>query len=105
MAVDLALTITRGDTFTKTVTLTEDGAPANTEGRTYNAELVDRLTFAVEPAATFTLSPTETPGQFIISLSAAQTTLLPRYGYWRLVETEGSTRRTLVAGTAQTEVA
>lgn len=106
MAASYDLTLHRGDTFSRTLTVrNEDGSPADLAGRVFFAPLTHSLSLGAVAVESFLITPTATPGQVRISLTAAETESLPDAAYWQLREVDGDSVRTLVSGLVQTSYA
>lgn len=96
----LDLTITRGDTETVVVTLSDESeAPINITGRTYTAQMRSTPSIATI-AAEFTCTVTNgSNGELTCILSSADSELLsPGQYYWDLQEDASGVISTLLSG-------
>ena len=94
------LTITRGDTETVIVSMTNsNGAVIPITGRTYTAQLRTTPNIAII-SASFTCTITDGPnGEVTCVLSSADSALLsPGYYYWDLQENASGTISTILSG-------
>jgi hypothetical protein len=98
----LDLSITRGDTETIVVTLTQDDqtTPINITGRTYTAQLRTSPDISII-SSSFTCTVTDGPnGKVTCVLSSTDSSeLRPGYYYWDLQENASGVISTLIAGT------
>ena len=96
---EASVAITRGDTTTLVITLTDNSGPINITGRTYRAQ-VRSNTEDANPEVSFTCTLT-TPlsGVLTCVLSASQTaTLEPGNHFWDLEENASGVISTVLSG-------
>jgi len=94
------LTITRGDTETVVVSMTDSaGSPVVITGRTYTAQLRTTPSISII-SASFTCTVTDAPnGKVTCVLSAVDSALLnPGYFYWDLQENASGVISTILSG-------
>lgn len=96
-AARLNLACSKGDDFTLTVAVTENGIAWDPTGATVASTIVDASTLAVAPVASFT--SVTASGSLSLSLTDAQTTTLGTGTYrWSVTVTKAGVSRTWLAG-------
>ena len=99
--VDQDLTLTRGDTETLVITITDDNdTPINVTGRTYRAQIRSSQDSRTVKASFTCVVTNGAAGQITCTLSAADSATLPvGLGYWDFEENASGVISTIISGT------